>query len=407
MTPFFSIIIPSLNEEDNLPVLLKSLANQTDLDFEVIICDCLSKDKTREKAVSFKEKLPNLRFIQNKFENVSAARNFGAAQAAGQWLIFFDADVDPEMNFIKIIKDKIAVNKLDVITVWNRPKNAKLSGKIALSLANIAMSLFQNIKPGANGPCIIIKRNLFLMLKGFDEKIVFGEDFDLIQRAWRSKARFKVFIRPVLYVSTRRFDKEGLIKTIYKSVKALVYQLFFGPIRKPIFRYEMGGQYYKKNKLSINKKIMKNNTQAAIKYQTSAGGIVYKKLPSKSKSKNYLWLICQHSQHKGWVFPKGLVGDKDQAESMETAALREVKEEGGVQAKIITKKPIVTHYQYQWQGVLIKKTVYYYLMEYLSGDPKDHDWEISQAKFLPAKQIKKILTYKSDQQAFQKALDII
>lgn len=133
-------------------------------------------------------------------------------------------------------------------------------------------------------------------------------------------------------------------------------------------------------------------------YQRSAGGMVYKK---------NLWLICQHSQHKGWVFPKGLVGDKDSAESIEEAALREVREEGGVKAKIVNKKPIIARYQYKWKGNLIKKTVYYFLMEYLSGDPKDHDWEVSEAKFLPQSAVKKTLSYLSDKKAFQKALDFL
>lgn len=133
--------------------------------------------------------------------------------------------------------------------------------------------------------------------------------------------------------------------------------------------------------------------------QTSAGGIVYKK-----KANETLWLITRHSQHKGWVFPKGLVGDTDSTESMEAAALREVEEEGGVKTKIISDKPIKTNYQYQWQGDLIKKTVYYFLMEYISGDPKNHDWEMMDAKFSTEEDVKKTLTYKSDLDAFEKVL---
>lgn len=137
--------------------------------------------------------------------------------------------------------------------------------------------------------------------------------------------------------------------------------------------------------------------------QVSAGGIVYKKIKDqKSKVKSLLWLICQHSQHKGWVFPKGLVGDKNSKESMESAALREVEEEGGIKAKIVNDKPIKTFYQYNWQGDLIKKTVYYFLMEYISGDPKDHDWEMSEAKFTSIEDVKKTLTYESDRVAFDK-----
>lgn len=131
--------------------------------------------------------------------------------------------------------------------------------------------------------------------------------------------------------------------------------------------------------------------------QISAGGIVYKKIS------NCQWLICQHSQHKGWVFPKGLVGS---GESMEQAALREVEEEGGIKAKITNNQPIVTNYQYIWQKDLIKKTVYYFLMEYISGDPKNHDWEMSESKFVTKEEIIKTLTYPSDQKAFEKVLDI-
>jgi len=131
--------------------------------------------------------------------------------------------------------------------------------------------------------------------------------------------------------------------------------------------------------------------------QVSAGGIVYK------KSENLVfYLVCQHSYHKGWVFPKGLVGDKNKNEPLEEAALREVKEEGGIVARIVDPIPVKTNYQYRFQNNIIKKTVYYYLMQYLSGDPKDHDWEMSEAKFLREKEVKKILTYVSDRQAFEK-----
>jgi len=140
-------------------------------------------------------------------------------------------------------------------------------------------------------------------------------------------------------------------------------------------------------------------------HQISAGGIVFKLIPNpQSLIPSRLWLICQHSEHKGWVFPKGLVGDNDKNESMEKAALREVEEEGGVKAKIINDQPIKTQYSYTWKGNLIQKTVYYFLMEYLSGDPKNHDWEMSKAKFINEDEVKKTLTYQSDKEAFEKIL---
>ncbi len=134
--------------------------------------------------------------------------------------------------------------------------------------------------------------------------------------------------------------------------------------------------------------------------QVSAGGIVYK----KDKNNQYLWLICQHSQHKGWVFPKGLVGDINPNEDKIETALREVEEEGGVKAKIIDNNPIITQYQYKYENNLYKKTVFYYLMEYVSGDPKNHDWEMSDAKFVTTEEALKTLTYPSEKKAFLEIL---
>ncbi|MDO8609907.1 MAG: NUDIX domain-containing protein [bacterium] len=148
------------------------------------------------------------------------------------------------------------------------------------------------------------------------------------------------------------------------------------------------------------------------KTEISAGGIVYK----KDKLQNTLWLICQHSQHKGWVFPKGLIGDETINETKEQAAIREVEEEGGVKTKIVYPKPIIIHFDYQWNGsphakdnsenILINKTVYYYLMEYIFGNPKNHDWEMSDAKFVTQQEAFDTLTYSSDKEAFIKILEI-
>jgi len=150
-----------------------------------------------------------------------------------------------------------------------------------------------------------------------------------------------------------------------------------------------------------------------MKHEVSAGGIVFKrettrtKIAPRNNAKTVVWLVCQHSQHKGWVFPKGLVGDTKKNEDMEEAALRETEEEGGVKAKIIAKLPKSVEYFYKFQGQLIKKTVYYYLMEYVSGDPKNHDWEMSQVKFLTEDEVKKTLTYKSDKEAFEQVLNVL
>lgn len=135
-----------------------------------------------------------------------------------------------------------------------------------------------------------------------------------------------------------------------------------------------------------------------MKYEVSAGGIVYRKLAGKIDV-----LVVQHSTHHGWVFPKGLI---DPGETKVTTALREVKEEGGVDAKIVKELP-PTEYFYNFQDEKIKKTVTYFLMEYVSGDIANHDWEMENAEWIPIEKVEEKLTFRSDKEVFRKVKKLL
>lgn len=133
----------------------------------------------------------------------------------------------------------------------------------------------------------------------------------------------------------------------------------------------------------------------------SAGGIVFKK-----QSGQLVWLICQHSQHKGWVFPKGLIGDTVDNESKEDTAVREVKEETGVDGKIVNNTAITVQYWYKFKGEKIFKTVYFFLMQETGGDIRNHDHEMMDVKWGSEDEIKNTLTYDNDKKAFDEALKL-
>jgi len=134
-----------------------------------------------------------------------------------------------------------------------------------------------------------------------------------------------------------------------------------------------------------------------MKLQFSAGGIVVK---------GQEVLLCQHSQHHGWVFPKGLIGDKKENESKEDTAVREVKEETGISGKIVkTLTPV--EYWFVFEGEKIKKTVYYFLMEHAGGDIAKHDQEMENVEWLTKDKVEERLTYKSDKKAWQEARNLI
>ncbi|HVZ66808.1 MAG TPA: NUDIX domain-containing protein [Patescibacteria group bacterium] len=141
-------------------------------------------------------------------------------------------------------------------------------------------------------------------------------------------------------------------------------------------------------------------------FEFSAGGVVYKVDPSASSG--FLILVSQHSQHKGWVFPKGLIGDRDQikGEKKEDTAIREVKEETGADGEIVKELTPIS-YWYVWEGDKRKKTVYYFIMKYVGGDITEHDHEMQAVEWLPADKVLEKLTYKSDKDVYKEALPII
>ncbi|MEK7573896.1 MAG: NUDIX domain-containing protein [Patescibacteria group bacterium] len=152
-----------------------------------------------------------------------------------------------------------------------------------------------------------------------------------------------------------------------------------------------------------------------MKFEFSAGGVVFKKVEDK-----IFILVAQHSQHHGWVFPKGIIGghpstSSGQAkETKEEAALREVEEETGVIGKILEPLQPVT-YWYNLEGdpsagsgqEKIKKTVYYFLMEFVSGDTRNHDWEMENVEWIGEEEVLERLTYKSDKDVWVQAAVII
>lgn len=138
-----------------------------------------------------------------------------------------------------------------------------------------------------------------------------------------------------------------------------------------------------------------------MKYEFSAGGIVY-----KTEYGKLFILLAQHSYHHGWVFPKGLIGDSIEGEGNEETAIREVEEETGAKAKIV-KALEPASFWYVFQGEKRKKTVYYYIMEYIGGDITQHDFEMEKVEWLPEENVEERLTYKTDKKVWAEARKLL
>ena len=119
----------------------------------------------------------------------------------------------------------------------------------------------------------------------------------------------------------------------------------------------------------------------------SAGGLVYKNLNGQ-----VLWMVVQHSGYKGWIFPKGHI---EKGETSEEAAIREVKEETGISAKIIEKIG-ETKYFYVREGEKRFKEAVFFLMEFLGGDESTHDSETMDIVWLDFENALEKLSFKDE-----------
>ena len=96
-------------------------------------------------------------------------------------------------------------------------------------------------------------------------------------------------------------------------------------------------------------------------------------------------------------------GHPDGRESAVEAALREVREEAGVQAEVVETLGEV-RYWYQRGGRRIAKVVEFFLLRYVSGDVDDHDHEVELARWVPATEAVETLTYAGERDMVRRAL---
>ncbi len=222
-----SIIIPALNEEKYLPRLLQSIKKQEFKgDLEIIVADADSKDKTRDIAQEF-----GCKVVQGGLPG--KARNEGAKIAKGDVLLFIDADIVlPKIFFDKILKE-FEDNRFDIATFIIFPNKRRILYIIFFRILNFTTKLV----PLAYTGTILIKADIHKKIDGFNEDIKFAEDHDYLWRA-RFFGKHGIIKGIRIYSSTRRFEKDGIIRTSIKYIFAGIHILIFGPIKTNIFNYK-------------------------------------------------------------------------------------------------------------------------------------------------------------------------
>jgi 8-oxo-dGTP pyrophosphatase MutT (NUDIX family) len=134
----------------------------------------------------------------------------------------------------------------------------------------------------------------------------------------------------------------------------------------------------------------------------SAGGVVY-----RITGETILWLVTKPRPslafpNERFTLPKGEI---EKNETPQETAVREVKEESGIEAKAVKKIDYGKSF-YEIDGEKIFKVTTYFLMEYVSGEPRENE-EVEEIFWLPLGEAKGKLSYGNEKKILQKGFELI
>jgi 8-oxo-dGTP diphosphatase len=136
--------------------------------------------------------------------------------------------------------------------------------------------------------------------------------------------------------------------------------------------------------------------EQAYSSEYSAGGVVYRRNGAGTDI-----ALIYRTRHDDWSLPKGHI---EEGESREQAALREIKEETGIDARIVHSLGEAVYFFRKRGGDLVRKTVYHFLMEAQSVKLGKPNWEVTEARWVPITEAQALLSYEKDKDIVAKAV---
>jgi 8-oxo-dGTP pyrophosphatase MutT (NUDIX family) len=139
-----------------------------------------------------------------------------------------------------------------------------------------------------------------------------------------------------------------------------------------------------------------------VRDQVSAGGVVF-----RGEKERLEVVIISVGGRNRWQLPKGLV---DEGEKPEITAVREAREEAGVESEVVQHLETIEYWYAGLDGgerVRFHKHVHFYLLRYLAGDTSDHDWEVNEAKWVPIDDATRQLTFDGERHVMERARQLL
>ncbi len=217
----FSIIVPTYNEEKYIERCLHSIEHQDykRTEFEIIISDAHSTDRTLDKAQQYADKI-----ISNDRRGIAFGRNAGTQNVCGDILVFIDADAVLSLDFLFQCHQTFQNSNIVGMTGIAEPNDGGILQRFTYRSTYCLVRIFHlfglSLFPGI---CVAYRREAFKLIGGFREDLGIVEDLDLSRRISRLGA-CRINEKARAFVSTRRLEKHlfsTVIFHIYSDIKYL------------------------------------------------------------------------------------------------------------------------------------------------------------------------------------------
>lgn len=225
----FSVIIPTFNEEKNVEACFRSLRKQLHRRFEVIVVDSGSNDRTREIALRYGYRV--IEVERRRPHDVGVAKNEGVRHAAGDALLFLDADMVAEPNCLTVLEKAYGVPGVIGVSCRVLPLGGNGMEMGMYELNNILARLANRvgIHELSYFSCHSYLKEPFERVGGFNEDLHACEDLDLSLRL-RHLGRYIFTSDTTLWASPRRLRNWSYPGYISRYVRYLIQYYFNGKI---------------------------------------------------------------------------------------------------------------------------------------------------------------------------------
>ncbi len=208
-----SVIIPALNEVENLRTLIPLLFSNNNKEWiEVIVVDASTEIQTKsicESQGAIYMSCPN--------QSRAIQMNAGAKISTGEVLYFVHADSRPVASFVEDIKANISNGNIAGCYRY------QFDSASFLLKVNSWFTRFNGVFSGGGDQTLFIEKALFNDLKGFNEEFIIMEDFELVQRI-RAKTQFRIIPKSIK-VSPRKYRENSWLRVQLANLAAFIYFL--------------------------------------------------------------------------------------------------------------------------------------------------------------------------------------